>query len=133
MFNNHAWEYILHYGYYTISIMWISLSFMENDSIVINENCTRNMWIKWNPLSENVCNINVWEQIYSMFNKLFPYWEWLTIYGKIWWLSDFTLTCETFTNNYYKIPTGEQKKTMELVHNTVIIVRIILLPISWVR
>ena len=37
------------------------------------------------------------------------------------------------TNNYYKIPTGEQKKTMELVHNTVIIVRIILLPISWVR
>ena len=62
------------------------------------------MWINWNLLSENVCNINVWEQIYSMISKLFPYWEWLTIYGK-WSLSDFTLTRETVTNNYYKVAT----------------------------
>ena len=30
----------------------------------------------------------------------------------------FYLTCETGTNSYCKIATSEQKKTMELVHNS---------------
>ena len=67
--------------------------------------------IIWNCLQHTY--INVWKQIYIMFDKLFPYWEWLTIYGKLW-LSDFTLTRETFTNNYYKIATVPFKSKLTL-------------------